>query len=77
VNSTVSSPSGRLVVLPQQPVDRNILGREIMTHIEELAAISESRTGVTRVFLSDEHRRTNAVVAAWMEAAGMSPARRP
>jgi len=72
VNSTVSSPSGRLVVLPQQPVDRNILGRAIMAHIEELAAISESRTGLTRVFLSDEHRRTNAVVAAWMEAAGMN-----
>lgn len=37
---------------------------------DELAAIKESADGLTRVYLSPEHLRANALVGEWMRAAG-------
>lgn len=48
------------------------LGRDICRKIDELAAISETPTGLTRVFLSPEQKRANDLVLGWMRAAGMS-----
>ncbi len=43
----------------------------IMARCDALAEISESESGLTRVYLSPEHLRANARVAEWMQAAGM------
>jgi allantoate deiminase len=43
----------------------------IMQRLEELAALTADPPRLTRVFLSEEHRRANELVAGWMEAAGM------
>ena len=48
------------------------IGAEIAARIGALAAISEDRTTLTRVFLSAEHRQANECVASWMRAAGMT-----
>ena len=48
------------------------IGGELLARACELAAFSEDGAALTRVFLSPEHRRANARVAEWMEAAGMS-----
>ncbi|MDB5410389.1 MAG: allantoate amidohydrolase [Rhodospirillales bacterium] len=45
---------------------------EILQRIEALAAISEDPAWLTRVFLSPEHRRANALVQSWMSEAGMA-----
>jgi allantoate deiminase len=50
------------------------LGARICARIDELAAISEEPDRLTRVFLSPEHGRANALVAGWMRAAGMTTA---
>ncbi|TBU73459.1 allantoate amidohydrolase [Pseudomonas daroniae] len=46
-------------------------GARVMARCDELAAISESADGLTRVYLSTEHQRANALVGEWMQAAGM------
>ena len=46
-------------------------GARVMARCDELAAISESAEGLTRVYLSAEHLRANALVGEWMQAAGM------
>ena len=43
----------------------------VLARCDALAAISESRDGLTRVYLSPEHLRANACVGEWMQAAGM------
>ena len=43
----------------------------IMERADELAAISESDTLLCRRYLTSEHQAANAVMSAWMEAAGM------
>jgi len=43
----------------------------ILRRIDELAAVSESPTGLLRRFLTPEHARANALVGGWMEEAGM------
>ena len=47
-------------------------GADIMARIEQLAEISESPDGLTRRYLTPEHRRANNLVAAWMRDAGMA-----
>ncbi len=47
-------------------------GAVLMQRIEALAAISESAHGLTRRYLTPEHRRANDLVAGWMREAGMS-----
>jgi allantoate deiminase len=48
------------------------LGEHIAGRISRLAQISESETGLTRVFLSREHRQAADQLVAWMQEAGMS-----
>ncbi|WP_168394896.1 allantoate amidohydrolase [Erwinia amylovora] len=43
----------------------------VMARCDALAEISESPHDLTRVYLSPEHLRANALVAKWMQAAGM------
>jgi allantoate deiminase len=43
----------------------------IMQRLEALAGLTSDPPRLTRVFLSDEHRRANALVAGWMAEAGM------
>jgi allantoate deiminase len=45
--------------------------QKIMRRIETLARISEEPGNITRTFGSDAMRRANAVVARWMQEAGM------
>lgn len=47
------------------------IGQEIMARIDSLAAISEEPPKLTRQYLSPEHARANALVADWMQQAGM------
>lgn len=44
---------------------------QVMARADELAAISETPDGLTRVYLSAEHFRANRRVATWMQEAGM------
>jgi allantoate deiminase len=48
------------------------LGAEIMSRIDDLAAVSESPDGLTRQYLTPEHRRANDLVGRWMVDAGMT-----
>jgi allantoate deiminase len=43
----------------------------IMHRLEALAALTSDPPRLTRVFLSDEHRRANELVSGWMAEAGM------
>jgi allantoate deiminase len=43
----------------------------IMQRLDALAALTSDPPRLTRVFLSDEHRRANELVAGWMGEAGM------
>ena len=44
----------------------------IMSRLNELAEISEQADGLTRRYLSPEHRSANDLVGKWMASAGMS-----
>ncbi len=44
----------------------------IMQRLEALAALTADPPRLTRVFLSEEHRRANELVAGWMADAGMA-----
>ena len=46
-------------------------GKRILGRCDELATISRSGAGVTRLYLTDEHRAAMALVAQWMREAGM------
>ncbi len=48
------------------------LGAEIMSRIDDLAAVSESTDCLTRRYLTPEHRRANDLVGRWMRDAGMT-----
>ena len=43
----------------------------IMQRCDRLARESESASGLTRVFLSPQHRAASDLVLGWMRAAGM------
>lgn len=60
--------------LSSQPPDHDdpLSARAILARIDALAAISEQPDGLTRLYLTPEHRRANDLVAGWMRAAGMS-----
>ena len=44
----------------------------VMARCDALAQLSESSEGLTRVYLSSEHLQANALVAQWMQQAGMN-----
>ncbi len=46
--------------------------QRIWDHCEALAKLSELEGGLTRVYLSGEQRRANALVLGWMREAGMN-----
>ena len=46
-------------------------GQRILGRCDELAAISRTGSGVTRLYLTGEHRAAMALVAQWMREAGM------
>lgn len=52
-------------------IDRKRLGARAEAMLEELAAISESPHGLTRRFLTPEHKRAAHLVGQWMREAGM------
>ncbi|XXF10749.1 allantoate amidohydrolase [Pseudomonas sp. D2-3] len=52
-------------------LDNQQAAARVMARCDELAALSESAEGLTRVYLSAEHQRANALVGEWMQAAGM------
>lgn len=47
------------------------LGDEIVRRIDALAAISETTAGLTRIFLTPEHRAAADLLLGWMRDAGM------
>ncbi len=47
------------------------LGREIVSRIDELAAISQEPGRLTRIFLTREHRAAAERILGWMREAGM------
>jgi len=49
-----------------------VSGERVMARLEALARCSEQSDGLTRVFLSTEHRAANALALAWMSEAGMA-----
>jgi allantoate deiminase len=48
-----------------------VAAARIMQRLEALAALTSDPPRLTRVFLSEEHRQANDLVAGWMRAAGM------
>jgi allantoate deiminase len=48
------------------------LGGEIVDRIHQLAAVSEARDKLTRIFLTPEHRAAAELIMNWMVEAGMS-----
>jgi allantoate deiminase len=48
------------------------LGEGILARIDRLAQVSESATGITRLFLSAEHRAAADLILGWMREAGMA-----
>ena len=48
------------------------VAERILHRIEALACISEQADGLTRVYLSAEHRQANDLVGGWMREAGMT-----
>ncbi len=48
------------------------LGAEIMSRIDDLAALSESTDHLSRRYLTPEHRQANDLVGQWMRDAGVT-----
>jgi allantoate deiminase len=49
-----------------------MLGKEIVSRISQLAAISETPEHLARIFLSPEHRIAADLILSWMKDAGMA-----
>src|SRR5258708_13395423 len=61
--SEMNATSGRLQHLS--------LGEEIVSRINELAAISETPEHLARIFLTKEHRAAADLILSWMREAGL------
>ncbi len=61
-----------MVKLMMSPDEAAAAARRVMLRADELAAISETPDGLTRVYLSPEHLHANRLVAGWMEQIGMT-----
>ena len=48
------------------------LSGEIVARIDRLASISETEAGLTRIFLSNQHRQAAELIQSWMRDAGMT-----
>jgi allantoate deiminase len=51
--------------------DNGTLGKEIVSRIQALGAISEVPDNLTRIFLTPEHRAAANLILGWMRQAGM------
>lgn len=58
--------------LPRQQAETTEAAVRVMARADELAAISATAQGLTRVYLSPEHLQANQRVARWMTQAGMT-----
>lgn len=56
----------------RQQADSARAAARVMSRADELAAISETPDGLTRVYLSPQHLQANQRVAQWMTQAGMT-----
>ncbi|MCQ6261378.1 allantoate amidohydrolase [Alcanivorax sp. MM125-6] len=54
------------------PAQARAAAERVMARCDELAAISETLDALTRVYLSPEHKRANALAGDWMRQAGMT-----
>ncbi len=52
-------------------IDTSPLGQQVFEYIDALAALSEHPDHLTRRSLTREHKQANALVAEWMQTAGM------
>ena len=57
--------------MSDRAIDVGQVAARVMARCDELSLISETPDGLTRVYLSPEHRRANAQVGDWMRQAGM------
>ena len=57
-----------MLMSPALPADA---GHTLMQRLDEIAQFSESGPGVTRRPFTEEHRRANEVITAWMQRAGL------
>ena len=55
----------------RQQAERAEAAARVMARADELALISETAAGLTRVYLSPQHLQANQLVARWMTEAGM------
>ncbi|HAT1619174.1 TPA: allantoate amidohydrolase [Raoultella planticola] len=56
----------------RQQAEMMAAAERVMARADELAAISETAEGLTRVYLSPQHLQANQQVARWMTQAGMT-----
>ncbi|HHT0495268.1 TPA: allantoate amidohydrolase [Raoultella planticola] len=56
----------------RQQAEMMAAAARVMARADELAAISETAEGLTRVYLSPQHLQANQQVARWMTQAGMT-----
>ncbi len=56
----------------RQQSEMMVAAERVMARADELAAISETAEGLTRVYLSPQHLQANQLVARWMTQAGMT-----
>lgn len=56
----------------RQQTEMMAAAERVMARADELAAISETAEGLTRVYLSPQHLQANQQVARWMTQAGMT-----
>ena len=49
----------------------HLLGRRAQEYLKQLAECSLSQTGITRFPFTPEHKRSNTLLTAWMEEAGL------
>src|SRR5688500_15156012 len=59
------------VATPWHTLAMTISAERILERCEALARLSEQPDGLTRVFLSEQHRSANKLVGEWMHEAGM------
>ncbi|MEM7019468.1 MAG: allantoate amidohydrolase [Pseudomonadota bacterium] len=58
--------------LPDNVQNHMAAAQRIMQRCDTLAECSSMEDGICRVYLSDEHRQVNTIVADWMNKAGMT-----
>jgi allantoate deiminase len=59
-------------IMPMNAEEARLAAERVMARSNQLAEISETPGELTRVYLSPEHLQANALVAQWMNDAGMT-----